>query len=99
MSFDFMEGSLFYVGFAFVIFRDDIHFVAIMNPIFYILGGILTVGICYVAFYAVRQVVKRRSRRNIDIPNFLVSGDNSVNSRPDDIDPDPPNICRIREKK
>ena len=98
MSLDFMEGSLFYVGFAFVIFRDDIHF-AIMNQTLYILGCILTVGIFYIVFYVVRQIVKRRNRENIDIPDFLISGDDPVNRRSRHFDSDPPNICRIGEKK
>jgi len=70
-----------------------------MSQTFYILGSILTIGFCYVAFYVVQQIVKRR--RNIDIPDFLVGGDNPVNrgSSSFDIDPDPPNICRISEKK
>ena len=43
-------------------------------------------------FYVVRQIVKHRNHKNIDIPDFLVGGDYPVNrgSGGNNTDPDPP---------
>jgi len=92
MPLDLMQKGLLYVYLAFIILGDDINF-AVMNQTFCILGGILTIVICYVAFYVARQIVKRSNRRNIDIPDFLISGDNPVNPRSRYIDADPPTFA------